>query len=82
MAYEKKSKEDWERIRRENNLQKTVDNVAVIRDAVTAAKIQGDPNTALMTVLIAELMKLNDQIYWIQKSLKPKTYTKSDDVPF
>jgi hypothetical protein len=81
MAYEKKTKEEWDKIAKEKSLQKTVDNVAVIRDAVTAAKIGGDANTALLTVLISEIMKLNDQIYWIQKSLKPKN-TRTDDIPF
>ena len=80
MAYEKKTKEEWDKIAKEKSLQKTVDNVSVIRDAVTAAKVGGDANTALLTILISELMKVNDNLYWIQKSMKSKA--KTDDIPF
>jgi hypothetical protein len=82
MAYEKKTKEEWEKIAREKSLQKTVDNVQLIKDAVSAAKIGGaDANTALLTILIAELMKVNDNLFWIQKGLKNKS-SDSDRVPF
>lgn len=83
MAYEKKTKEEWDQIARTKSLEKTVQNVELIRDAVAAAKIGGsDANTALLTVLISELMKLNDQIFWIQKAMKPKTYAANDDIKF
>jgi len=82
MAYEKKTKEEWEKIAREKSLQKTVDNVQLIKDAVSATKIGGaDANTALLTILIAELMKVNDNLFWIQKGLKNKS-SDSDRVPF
>lgn len=82
MAFQKKTKEEWAAIRKENSLKKTVENVEVIRDAVKAASIGGDANTALLTVLISELMKLNDQIMWIQKGMQKRGQAVSDDVPF
>lgn len=84
MAFQKKTKEEWDSIRKENSLKKTVENIDVIRDAAKAAGLSGsaDANTTLLTILISEIMKLNDQIFWIQKGMQKKSKMGNDDVPF
>jgi hypothetical protein len=83
MAYEKKTREEWDKIARDKSLQKTVDNIEIIRDAMKAAKLDGsDATLAMMSILIAELMKVNDNLFWIQKGLKNKSSAASDNIPF
>lgn len=71
MAFQKKTKEQWEAEAKEKALQKAVDNIESIKQIVKAANIGGESkNDALLMVLLSELMNLNNHLHWIQITLK------------
>jgi hypothetical protein len=89
MAYQKKTKEQYEAAARERALQKTTTNIETIGDAVNIAKTggAGTETNSLLMVLISEVMNLNNNLYWINHALKKQGgYSnggnQSDDVPF
>lgn len=84
MAFEKKSREQWEAEAKAKALQKTVSNIEEIKDAVKAVGVNGDKiEVALLLVLISEMKNLNNNLYWIQHELKKQGRSgQSDQVPF
>lgn len=71
MAFEKKSKEQWEAEAKAKALQKSVDNIEQIKQTVKAAAIGAEGKTdALLMVLLSEIMNLNNHLHWIQHALK------------
>lgn len=84
MAFEKKSKEQWEAEAKAKALQKTVSNIEEIKDAIKATGVNGDNlQTGLLLVLISEMKNLNNNLFWIQHSLKKQANAaQSDQVPF
>lgn len=84
MAFEKKSREQWDAEAKAKALQKTVSNIEEIKDAVKAVGVNGDKvEVALLLVLISEMKNLNNNLYWIQHELKKQGRSaQSDQVPF
>lgn len=80
MAFERKTKEQWDAEAKEKSLQKTADNIAEVIDSLNAAKASGSKENMLIVLAISELMKLNDNLKWINIALKKKATT--DNVPF
>lgn len=71
MAFQKKTKEQWEAEGKEKALQKAVDNIESIKQIVKAANIGGESKSdALLMVLLSEVMNLNNHLHWIQHALK------------
>jgi uncharacterized protein YjgD (DUF1641 family) len=71
MAFQKKTKEQWESEAKEKALQKAVDNIESIKQIVKAANIGGETKSdALVMVLLSEVMNLNNHLHWIQHALK------------
>lgn len=71
MAFQKKTKEQWEAEAKTKALQKAVDNVQLIKDSAKAAGIGAESKSeALLMLLISELMNVNNNLYWIQTQLK------------
>jgi uncharacterized protein YjgD (DUF1641 family) len=71
MAFQKKTKEQWEAEGKEKALQKAVDNIESIKQIVKAANIGGESKSdALLMVLLSEVMNLNNHLHWIQIALK------------
>lgn len=90
MAFEKKSKEQWEAQAKEKALQKSVDNIDQIKQIVKAANIGAEDKTdALLMVVLSELMNLNNNLHWIQHALKkangggyqPQVVASDDKMP-
>lgn len=88
MAFEKKSKEQWDAEAKQKALQKAVDNIDQIKQIAKAAGIGADGKTdALLMILLSEIMNLNNHLHWIQHALKKANgggyQRQSDDrVPF
>jgi uncharacterized protein YjgD (DUF1641 family) len=71
MAFQKKTKEQWESEAKEKALQKAVDNIESIKQIVKASNIGGETKSdALVMVLLSEVMNLNNHLHWIQHALK------------
>lgn len=72
MAFQKKTKEQWEAEAKEKALQKAVDNIEQVKQIVKAASLDGLTNKsdAMLLVLISEVMNLNNHLHWIQHALK------------
>lgn len=80
MAFERKTKEQWDAEAKEKSLAKTADNVNEIMEALNAAKATGTKENALLVLAVNELMKINDNLKWINIALKKKV--QSDNIPF
>jgi hypothetical protein len=71
MAFQKKTKEQWESEAKEKALQKAVDNIDMVKQMVKAAGLDGATKSdALLMILLSEVMNLNNHLHWIQHALK------------
>jgi hypothetical protein len=83
MAFQKKTREEWDAEAKAKSLQKAVDNIDAVKQIAKAAGLGADGKTdALLMILISEVMNLNNNLYWINVALKKAKQGSSDVVPF
>lgn len=83
MAFQKKTREEWDAEAKAKNLQKAVDNIDMVRQIAKAANFGATSATeSLLMVLISEVMNLNNNLYWINHALKKAKQGSSDNIPF
>lgn len=83
MAFQKKTREEWDAEAKAKNLQKAVDNIDMVKQIAKAAGIGGESKTdALLMILLSEVMNLNNNLYWINHALKKAKQGSSDNIPF
>lgn len=71
MAFQKKTKEQWESEAKEKALQKAVDNIDMVKQVVKATGLDAATKSdALLMILLSEVMNLNNHLHWIQHALK------------